>query len=584
MLKNQFIDVKSFLLPDPEDTAMNFMTKEPFFRWALNNSDLVNGKLEEAMAILLKKIGTEYTNDYIEAFCSNDLEKKTVFLNKVNEADLSQNIDYTTLSFAGYTGDERSHIDPVNSVVSKIVSYRLKVRGFSANFNGTVAKLESEQMLADYIRKRFPVVVDKNGKFYRYDFTGVYVEISEDLVKKTCKYVIDQGGPGMWNIRMEAKYYPTLLRDLPVIDQFDAEPDIINVQNGLFNIRTMKLKPHTAEFVSRIQIPIEYNPEASCLRFKQYLDEVFEGDEHRILLIQEILGYGFLKDIKIQKAFIFLGSGANGKSVLSEVMHRLYGRENVSNTSLKRLTGNFGMQDLPGKLMNISSENQLNGDFNTENFKALTAGDTLQVERKYADAFSTRIIAKTVILLNSMMDSSDTTNGFYRRLLIVPFNRKFHELKQNEERKPGIYYMDPDLIDKLASELSGILNFALEGLQRLRLNDFQLTASLSCSDALQQYIATQNPISEFVEDVIVGAPGERILRPDLTRIYKEWLSKSGISGATTNSQKVLTAIKSELTTKGIPYEEVKIKGQYYFNNINVKNDIQDVMTYVSALK
>ena len=54
MLKNQFIDVKSFLLPDPEDTAMNFMTKEPFFRWALNNSDLVNGKLEEAMAILLK--------------------------------------------------------------------------------------------------------------------------------------------------------------------------------------------------------------------------------------------------------------------------------------------------------------------------------------------------------------------------------------------------------------------------------------------------------------------------------------------------------------------------------------------------
>ena len=65
MLKNQFIDVKSFLLPDPEDTAMNFMTKEPFFRWALNNSDLVNGKLEEAMAILLKKIGTEYTNDYI---------------------------------------------------------------------------------------------------------------------------------------------------------------------------------------------------------------------------------------------------------------------------------------------------------------------------------------------------------------------------------------------------------------------------------------------------------------------------------------------------------------------------------------
>ena len=88
MLKNQFIDVKSFLLPDPEDTAMNFMTKEQFFRRALNNSDLVNGILEEAMAILLKKIGTEYTNDYIEAFCSNDLEKKTVFLNKVNEADL----------------------------------------------------------------------------------------------------------------------------------------------------------------------------------------------------------------------------------------------------------------------------------------------------------------------------------------------------------------------------------------------------------------------------------------------------------------------------------------------------------------
>src|SRR5699024_12099486 len=84
------------------------------------------------------------------------------------------------------------------------------------------------------------------------------------------------------------------------------------------------------------------------------------------------------------------------------------------------------------------------------------------------------LYAKLVILLNRLIDSDDTSVGYFRRLVIIPFNKRYYELKQGEQPEEGISYMDVHLIDKLVAEISGIFNFSLEGLHDLMEHDYQL--------------------------------------------------------------------------------------------------------------
>jgi len=145
--------------------------------------------------------------------------------------------------------------------------------------------------------------------------------------------------------------------------------------------------------------------------------------------------------------------GANGKSVLAEVIRHIAGPDNVSNVPLAKLTDRFGLDNLPGKTVNISTENEL-GDkhLNTQNFKAITGGDVVNVEQKYKDSFSCELFCKLLISVNQLPKTLDHSHGYYRRLVIVPFQKVFREEEQ-----------DPNLLDKLLTELEGILVFALEG-------------------------------------------------------------------------------------------------------------------------
>ena len=104
----------------------------------------------------------------------------------------------------------------------------------------------------------------------------------------------------------------------------------INLRNGMIDLRTMDLEPHHPSYYSTVQVPVKYNPDAKCPQFKRFLESVFDGDQERINLVQEIMGYVLTKERRLQKAFIFYGVGANGKSVLAEVIRHIAGPDNVS--------------------------------------------------------------------------------------------------------------------------------------------------------------------------------------------------------------------------------------------------------------
>ena len=215
-----------------------------------------------------------------------------------------------------------------------------------------------------------------------------------------------------------------------------------------------------------MRVPVNFDEAADCPRTRQFLDEILLGDELGISTLQEFMGYCLTGETRAEKALALIGPGANGKSVLLRLLRALCGPMNVSSVGLSSLQGRFSSFSLVGKLVNISAENELRGSLNTELFKLIVSGEPLQVEKKFKQSFAFSPYCKLVLAMNSLPYTDDTTAGFSRRLLIVPCRRIFTPQEA-----------DRHLIDKLLVELPGVLNFALEGLRRLRENDYLFTES-----------------------------------------------------------------------------------------------------------
>lgn len=463
-------------------------------------------------------------------------------------------------------------LEVMKSCVSPIVEQlderlALKERGISY---GKKDLEMNANTFARYTLGRMHLVQLGNAQIYAYCNKGYYIEMNDRMLKAICRGIIHEAKTDIWCRKWEGEYFEALRREIPFVEEMNPEKGLINLTNGMLNLYSMEFINHDPSYLSTIQTPIEYDGSASCPKFEEFLFDIFEGDGERIRLVQEIMGYCFIPDIKIQKAFFFIGSGSNGKSVLSEVIRHLIGIENVSNVSLKDLGGRFGMQNLPGKLVNVSTENEFDRKFNTQNFKILTGGDAVNVEQKFKASFNTRLFAKTIVLLNSMMDSNDLTNGYFRRLQIIPFNKIYRELRAGEAPIEGVSYMDKTLLDKLLTELPGILNFAMKGLARLIENNFNLTESKVCEKALEDYKVSQNPIPEYFNARVYWDEGEVTLRSDFKRDFSRWAENNGLDNVKSiGSTKFWEMFSRVLIEKGIKVREKKINGDFYVEGLGI---------------
>ena len=151
-----------------------------------------------------------------------------------------------------------------------------------------------------------------------------------------------------------------------------------------------------------VKLPFDYDQEAKCPRFQEFLKQVFRADEELISLVQEIMGYCLSPSIEAQKFFIFYSDGSSGKSVLCSILQHLAGGDNnVSSLTLSNLNQKFQRAELFGKIVNISTENEVR-KFNTEALKSITSGDPIQIEHKFRKPFTTRLTAKLLFAMNSL--------------------------------------------------------------------------------------------------------------------------------------------------------------------------------------
>lgn len=264
----------------------------------------------------------------------------------------------------------------------------------------------------------------------------------------------------------------------------------IAVENGLLDVKTRGLSPFSPNEFCIIALPVRYEKTASCPAVIKFLNETLEPDQ--IPIIQEWFGYCLLQEYPIHTSIVLLGEGANGKSTLLNLLNAFLGPENCSHATLQQLCeGKFELAELYGKLANICDDLPGGSLKSVGNFKNLTGNAPIQAQFKHKNPFDFLNTAKLIWACNKLPAASEDTIAYYRRFIILNFNKIFVGQKA-----------DAHLTEKLTTpgELSGLLNYALEGLSRLLKNQC-FTNAQSIEETRSQYIRTADSCQAFLEEM-----------------------------------------------------------------------------------
>lgn len=432
---------------------------------------------------------------------------------------------------------------------------------------------------AKYTFSRVNMVKTTHEDFYVYSEDGFYKPMNQDDVCQIIFHLMNDISDDVWRTKLEAQAFRAIQLSCTKVQAMDTNKDILNLNNGILDLQTFELKPHSPSYLSSIRIDIDYIKEAECSRFKLYMKQITNGDEQLEMLLQEIMGYCLTGETRAEKAFIFYGVGSNGKSVFAKILTMIAGYDNVTNIPLREFGTKFGTETIVGKTINIATETELDDSrLNTENIKSIASGDQMHIQRKYKKGIDIVPLIKLIFLTNNLPRVNDTTKGFLRKIMIIPFNAEFTYNNEDPNKR-----LDNRLIDKLKDEKEGILQYALEGLKRLRQNKFQFTRCNIVDNALVNYEKEINPTIEFFEDNIDISHGSHTHRPDIFKRFKEWASETGkFEWSNMSTQLFWKMFEQTMSNKGLKYETKKISGHHKVLNIKLKqnfneNDFDDLV-------
>ncbi len=466
-----------------------------------------------------------------------------------------------------------NHNTPLKSLQEEIKFYTAKLRLKKSGLIKLVKGYDiNPTKFAKYTFSRVNMVKTTHEDFYVYSEDGFYKPMNQDDVCQIIFHLMNDISDDVWRTKLEAQAFRAIQLSCTKVQAMDSNKDIINLNNGILDLQTFELKPHSPSYLSSIRIDIDYRKEAECSRFKLYMKQITNGDEQLEMLLQEIMGYCLTGETRAEKAFIFYGAGSNGKSVFAKILTMIAGYDNVTNIPLREFGTKFGTETIVGKTINIATETELDDSrLNTENIKSIASGDQMHIQRKYKKGIDIVPLIKLIFLTNNLPRVNDTTKGFLRKIMIIPFNAEFTHNNEDPNKR-----LDNRLIDKLKDEKEGILQYALEGLKRLRENKFQFTRCNIVDNALVNYEKEINPTIEFFEDNIDISHGSHTHRPDIFKRFKEWASETGkFEWSNMSTQLFWKMFEQTMSNNGLKYETKKISGHHKVLNIKLKQDLNE---------
>ncbi len=297
------------------------------------------------------------------------------------------------------------------------------------------------------------------------------------------------------------------------IDQLNKFP-LINFENCMFDPLGVNVLKHDKKYYSTLRVPYKYDALAKCDLWLKTLNEILENDKNKISLLQEFFGYCLNHEIDQKKALLLLGETDTGKSTILFILKDLIGAQNVSNVPLQYLPNPQYTPLLINKMVNIDADVSKNaGDYERE-FKIITSGESVSCNQKHIPTFEFIPKCKIVLAANIFPKITDHSSAFYQRLILIPCDRRFSEEEKNR-----------NLHKQLKEELSGIFNWVVEGLHRLKKRgkfeqfDFM-------KDAVQELEDENNPSNMFFEEHVEIEFGTYTEKSDLFDRYTNWCLKT----------------------------------------------------------
>ncbi len=284
------------------------------------------------------------------------------------------------------------------------------------------------------------------------------------------------------------KLYKQLQKESYFNNKRTSNKNLINLQNGTFDITSLQLRDFEHKDFLTYQLPYSYKEGATNPLWQKFLNEVLPDKETQRTL-QEVLGSIFIKDIKLEYIFFLYGSGQNGKSVVMEVVSTLLGKENISNFSLEQLMEEHNRAMIKNKLLNFGSETNMK-KVNIDTFKALASNEPVQARLKYGNSFMMEDYAKLIFNVNKFHFSDiEYTKGFFRRFLIIPFDVIIPDEKVDRRLHLKI----------INAGMEGILNWIIQGAKRVIENE-DIYISPKCETAKEQFLKEIDNVRLFLDD------------------------------------------------------------------------------------
>lgn len=411
-------------------------------------------------------------------------------------------------------------------------------------------------VLAEEIMKQLSVITI-NGKMYHYDKRkGKYiVDVETNIKKKIYAFMkkADRYNLGHLNLTMET------LKIISSRDKIQMNKDskYINVKNGLLNIETMELEEHSNKELQTIQINANYDKNANDPIVDNFIKSIVPEDH--VNLIYEMIGYTLLRNLKYQKAFLLLGEGGNGKSVLIDTIINLLQLENTTSVSIQDLTENrFKSAQLLNKSLNVYDDLPFYRIRDTSRFKTAVTGGILDAEFKGKDSFTFNPFATHIYATNELPTSIDNTYGYFRRLIIIEMPYKF-----TGDNK------DINLIDKLKTEsaMSTLLNRALEGIKRLQQNG-KFDIPFRSYELQKKYRNSNDSVQAFKEDCLTFDSEANELTKTINEAYTQYCNKNGIMNKVGRNQLFEKLCKIE----GIEKKRLTGKSSQSFVGLKLNSD------------
>lgn len=301
-------------------------------------------------------------------------------------------------------------------------------------------------------------------------------------------------------------------------DALDADPWLLNVNNGTIDLTTGRKHPHDrGDLITKIA-GTDHDPDATCPTWETFLARVLDNDTDLAELLQRAVGYSLTGTTGEQVLFIVHGSGANGKSTFLEVLRALHGdygqqappellvdRRNIIPNDVARL---------PGVRCLAAAESEAGGRLNESLVKSLTGGDTVTARFMRGEWFEFKPQFTPWLATNHKPTVRGTDEAIWRRIRLIPFNVTIPP----EQR-------DPDLPAKLRAELAGILNWAIAGCLAWQADG--LTNPDAVQAATAEYRAEQDVVGAFIDEACVVLPQLSATSASLYEAYTDWCLKAG---------------------------------------------------------